>query len=234
MIRIATHALVGLLTDLALTTADPADSGATAGVLLHTARGYDRDDNPSDLLVGTSTDHLVLGHAHTSCSGQADGPMLWLIGDVKTVLAVLKPLAKDQDHAVEIRREGHEFTIQEDPNLFGEGQKFSFQAADADDYPTGVWSLLTDIRTEPIAGSEPAAPRTDIQPSLLAPFVKIATRRNVIPEIYRYHQHLPIHVQIGPHYRGILTPFKWNDTIRKAGLAPSGDVYPLAVVEESA
>ncbi len=39
-VRIPTHELVGLLTDLALTAADPANSDATAGILLHTARGY--------------------------------------------------------------------------------------------------------------------------------------------------------------------------------------------------
>lgn len=108
MIRIPTTGLVALLTDLAHTAADPATAGATAGVLLHTARGY-HGDFPSDLLVGTSTNQLVLGHAHTACSGQDDRPMLWPIADVKAVLAVLKPLAKTPDHAVEIRREGKEF-----------------------------------------------------------------------------------------------------------------------------
>lgn len=229
MIRIPTRGLVDHLTDLALTAADPADSGATAGVLLHTAKGYDRDDNPSDLLVGTSTNHLVLGHAHTPCAGQSDEPMLWLIGDVRALLAVLKPLAKLPDHAVEIKREGKEFHVSEDPNLFGDGLTLTFPAADPEDYPTQPWDLLREVRMTPDEDAAPALPRTDIPADRLLPFVKIAARRNVMPTIYRYHQALPIHVEIGTDYRGVISPFRWNDTIPGAGLAPSGDVYPLVL-----
>lgn len=53
MIRVETAKLVQLLGDLAHTSGE---YGATAGILVHTARGY-RGDEPGqmDLLVGTST-----------------------------------------------------------------------------------------------------------------------------------------------------------------------------------
>ncbi|HET9892609.1 MAG TPA: hypothetical protein VFQ42_19125, partial [Mycobacterium sp.] len=85
MIRITTKDLVGLLTDLVHTAAHPDTGSTTASVLLHTARGYAHGDEPgvSDLLVGTSTDGSMVGHAFEACYGQASEPMLWSIGDVK-------------------------------------------------------------------------------------------------------------------------------------------------------
>lgn len=228
MIRIATHELVGLLTDLSHTAADPATAGATAGIHLHTARGYvGEDPGACDLLVGTSTDRTVLGHAHTACSGQADVPMLWPIGDVKAVLAVLKPLAKDHDHAVEISREDDEFVVAEGPDLFGGGLSLRFGCADPEEFPTEPWSLLAEVRMSPPEGSNPVAPRTDFPADRLAPFQKIASRRNSMLTMFRYHQRLPVHIEIGPSYRGVVSPFGWNDENQGAGAAPSGDVHPL-------
>jgi hypothetical protein len=233
VIRIATHALVGLLTDLLHTADDPKTAGATAAIHLHTVRGYD-DDHPSDLLVGTSTDRVVLGHANIACSGQEERPMLWPIGDVQAVMAVLKPLGKNRDHAVEIRRELESFIVAEDPNLLDDGLSLSFGGLDPADFPTEAWDLLTAARMTPPEGSQPAYPRTDFRADRLAPFQRVATRRNEMVSLYRYHQRLPLLVEIGASYRGVLSPFGWNDEIKGAGTAPSGDVYPLAVVEESA
>jgi hypothetical protein len=81
----------------------------------------------------------------------------------------------------------------------------------------------------PPEGSGPAAPRTDFDPSLVAPFLKVAVRRNSLVELYRHHQRLPVTVQIGHAYRGVLSPFAWKAEGRSAGVAPAGDVYPLAV-----
>lgn len=230
MIRIPTAALVGLLTDLAHTAADPATAGATAGVLLHSARGY-AGSSPGqiDLLVATSTDGVALGHAHVPCSGR-DEPMLWPIAAVKDVIAVLKPKAKLEDHVTEITRDGDDITLAEDPDLFGEGSRFTFGGADPVEWPTqDAAAMLAEIRMSPPEGSQPAAPRTDFLPARLAPFLTIAARRKEILQVFRYHQRLPVSVQIGDHYRGVVGPFAWNDEDRSAGLAPSGDVYPLVL-----
>jgi S-DNA-T family DNA segregation ATPase FtsK/SpoIIIE len=228
-VRIPTHELVGLLTDLSLTAADPEVGNATAGVLLHTARGYNGDTpGKTDLLVGTSTDGIVLGHTHVPCSGQAD-PMLWPIGDVAAVLAVLKPFAKNKDHAVEITREGDVFAVAEDRDLFGEGLTLTFAAADAEEFPPGAWSMLSELAIHPPEGSQPALARTDFVASRIAPFLKIAARRKSMVSWFRWHQRLPVVVEIGPEYRGLISPYAYNDEDRSAGVAPSGDVYPLAV-----
>ncbi len=234
MIRVNTHHLVGLLTDLALTAANPDTGAPTASVLLHTTRGYTGDQpGQTDLLVGTSTDGFSLGHSHTPCAGQVP-PMLWPIGDVRAVLAVLKPLAKDRDHAVEVGPEDGKIAVAEDPDLFGERLKLTFSGLDLADYPVdGARQLLTEVRVTPAAdGDTPApgaAPRTDFVAGQLTPFLAIAKRRGLMLEMFRYHQRLPIVVQIGPEYRGVLRPYRWQDEDRGAGVAPGGDVYPLVL-----
>ncbi|HYS37819.1 MAG TPA: hypothetical protein VEO01_19550 [Pseudonocardiaceae bacterium] len=238
-VRIPTHELVGLLTDLSLTAADTADSGATAGILLHTVRGYDGDaPGKTDLLVGTSTNRFTVGHSHMVCAGQID-PMLWLIGDVKAVLAVLKPLGKDKDHAVEIGVEDGKIAVAEDPDLFGDRLKVTFAAGDPGEFPhAAIWAVLSQIQMSPSAtvgadSETKAAPavaaRTDFTAAYLKPMLTIAARRGALVQVFRYHQHLPVHVQIGDAYRGVVLPFAWRDEDRAAGVAPSGDVYPLAV-----
>lgn len=228
--RIPTGHLVGLLTDLALTAADPADSGATAAVLLHTARGYfDGEPGKSDLLVGTSTDAFVVGHAHIGCAGQVD-PMLWPIAEVRAVIAVLKPLGKNADHSVEISRDGDTIKVAEDPNLFGEGLTVTFTGYAVDEWPVdAVRSMLTEVRTTPPADARAVAPRTDFNAARLAPFLKVASRRGRQLEFYRYHQSLPVVVQIGDAYRGVVSPVGWDGEDRSSGAWPAGDVYPLAV-----
>lgn len=229
-VRIPTHELVGLLTDLSLTAADPADSGATAAILLHTVRGYiGASPGQTDLLVGTSTNGYIVGHAHSGCAGQMD-PMLWPVADVRAVIAVLKPLSKDKNHGVEIGQDGTTIKVAEDPNLFGEGMALTFTGYDVGEFPMDtVRAMLTEVRVSPPEGSAPTAPRTDFDPSLVAPFLKVAGRRGNLIELYRHHQRLPVTVQIGLFYRGVLSPFAWKDEDRSVGVAPAGDVYPLAV-----
>jgi S-DNA-T family DNA segregation ATPase FtsK/SpoIIIE len=229
-VRIATHELVGLLADLSLTAADPADSGATAGILLHTARGYvGESPGATDLLVGTATDGVVIGHAHTGCAGQME-PMLWPIGDVRAVIAVLRPLGKDKNHGVELSQDGDTIKVAEDPDLFGEGLTLTFNGYAVDEFPhDGVRAMLTEVQISPPEGSPPAAPRTDLAPSRLAPFLKVAARRAELVQMFRYHQRLPVTIQIGVQYRGMVSQFKWRDEDSAAGAAPGGDVYPLDV-----
>lgn len=235
-LTISTKALVGLLADLAHTAADPSEAEATAAVLLHSARGHvGSDPGKTDLLVGTSTDSVLLGHTHTPCYGTVP-PMLWPIGDVKAVLAVLKPLAKIKEHTVEVTVDTSIVTVAEPPDLFGGRLVLSFKSLDVEDWPTeGVHRMLTVLRTTPGERNPDApAPRTDILPKRLAPFLKIASRRSEPLSLFRWHQHVPIVIQIGDTYRGITRPSDWpeNDSVED-GLEPGGDVYPLVLEEPS-
>lgn len=233
MIRISTGHLVAMLTDLVHTAGDPALSTVLAGVLLHSTRGHlDGDPGATTLLVGTSSTGHIVGHTYAHCSGSLP-PTLWPIGDVRAVIASFKPLVRDnKDHAVEINADAGVIAVAEDPNLLGEGLKLSFTGGDVAEYPPGVWRLLTDVPLAPPAradGTPPMtnAPRTDLLPSALGPFLAIAKRRNSAMEFYRNHQHVPVQLQIGPRYRGVLKPERWDDESRDAGIAPAGDVYPL-------
>ncbi len=233
MIRILTAHLTGMLADLSHTAAKAGDSGVVAGVVLHSTDGHLGDaPGRTTLLVGTSTTGRIVGHTYTHCTGQLP-PMLWPITEVAAVRAVCAPLVKaNKDHAIQISRTGDEITVAEDPDLFGQRTRLTFKTADLDEYPASVWQLLADIRTVPAArrpdgSAVPIAQRTDIGQDDLAPFLRVARHRGCVLQLYRYHQHLPIHVQIGPHYRGLLKPDLWEGDESDAGRFPPGDVYPL-------
>lgn len=229
-LRIPTRHLVGILADLSLTAASPEVAEATAAVLLHCARGHLKGEpGRTDLLVGTSTDGNLVGHTYAECYGSVE-PMLWPIGEVAVVVAVLKPLAKDKEHTTEIGRDGDTIWVAPgDVDLFGERSRYTFTGLNPADFPTqGVHGLLTEIRMTPAEmDAPPVAPRTDYAPSRLVPFQKIATRRGELIQTYRWHQNLPVSVQIGPEYRGILRPQEWTSRNEAAGAAPGGDVYPI-------
>ena len=74
-----------------------------------------------------------------------------------------------------------------------------------------------------------AVARTDFTAAYLKPMLTIAARRGALVQMFRYHQWLPVYVQIGSAYRGVVLPYAWRDEDRSAGVAPAGDVYPLAV-----
>lgn len=236
-LRVATQQLVALLTDLAHTAADPAVGGATAGIYLHCDRGHLGDEpGRTDLLVGTSTDGTILGHTYVACAGHTT-PMVWPVAEVKVIIAALKPLAGKDDHGVEISHVGDVVTVAEDPDLFGERLSISFTGHPAAEFPVaGAHGLLTHVRTRPASQDgeavPDAAPRTDISARQLAPFLKVASRRSERVELYRHHQWLPITVQIGGRYRGVLRPQRW-DEVTADGRAPSGDIYPPNPAEAS-
>jgi S-DNA-T family DNA segregation ATPase FtsK/SpoIIIE len=235
-LHIPTRHLVALLTDLEHTAAGPEVGEATAAILLHTARGELKGEpGKTDLLVGTSTDRYIVGHTFVECYGQI-APMLWPINDVRTVLAVLKPMAKIKEHVVVIELVGTAISVAEDADLFGERSRYTFTGLDATEFPSrGVHGLLTSTRRLPAEKDAPdAAPRTDFAAHLLAPFLKVATRRGTKLEMYRHHQNMPISIQIGPEYRGVLRPAHWEDDDPTGGNAPNGDVHPIILEPEGA
>lgn len=226
-IRIDTGQLVAVLTDLVHTAAEP-EAGATAGVLLHATQGF-RAGEPgrTTLLAGTSTTGHAVGHTYTWCTGVL-WPTLWPVQDVKAVIAVLGPLAKQhKNHAVEIRSEDGSVVISEDADLFGGGLALTFGAGDLDKYPRHVWQVLTapPASVQEAYDSEiPNLPRTDISPSMLVPFIKVGKRRGEVLKIYRYHQRKRVLIQIGDTYVGALTPKSWPDD-DSDGTEPDADVY---------
>jgi hypothetical protein len=70
-------------------------------------------------------------------------------------------------------------------------------------------------------------PRVDLDPAYLAPFVAIAKRRGCVLETYHQHHRRPVHIQIGPAYRGAAIPASYADgpDHRQNGLQPDADVY---------
>lgn len=226
MIRIDTSQLVNLLTDLVHTAAEP-EAGATAGVLLHGTDGHlAGEPGRTTLLAGTSTNGYAVGHTYTWCKGFL-APTLWPIADVKAAVAVLKPRAKRKGHVTDIRREDGGIVIAEDPDLVDEGLRLSFAVGNLDDYPRNIWQVLVAPPEGVLQAYDsdiPNLPRTDILPSQLAPFVKVASRRSEYLKVFRYHQRRRVLVQIGDSYMGALTPKSWPDH-DSDGIEPSCDIH---------
>lgn len=237
MIRIATKDLVNILTDLIATTCP--DDGAypeLAAVLMFTDRGYAQADEPgkSDVLAGVSTNRRVAGHAFVPVDGQMT-PMLWPVSKAVSVIGMFKPKLKgNKEHGVIITRDGEHVIVQEDPNLFDDGDRFDFKSSDLlDKFPRQLTELIENMPTRwiPALFSEQqmkATPRTDFYPADLALLCKIATRRNTLIETYRTDQVARVLVQIGPYWRGWMRPVPYEVGKEKVGQAayePSGEVF---------
>ncbi|MBK1785115.1 hypothetical protein [Prauserella cavernicola] len=230
MIRIETVRLVQLLGDLAHTAAF-GSGAASEGILLNSARGYLGEDvGVTDLLVGTSTSGVAIGHTYVQAYGLMEHPMLWPLTDVRAVIAAFKPKATShKDHAVEIRRDLNEIRVCEDPDLFGDGLALRFTEGPAAKFPR----VFTALETPPVVDEDtPSLPRHDYTAARLAPFLKVARSRGEAVQLYRYHHTRRALVQIGPHYRGVITPFGgWNDQPNE-GAEPSAEVHAAALPVE--
>lgn len=246
-IKLETDNLLDLLAQLVPTASSNPDDGVTAGVLLHTARGHYGDEpGQGDLLVGTSTDRLVVGHTYVPSFGQLARPTLWRISDVKAVIDTFKPRAKaahkgkqkdEDDYFVHITLDGEHVTVAEDDDLLEDGFRLSFTEADLDEYPRSLWRSISQLGDGHFVrgdGTEiPVANRTDIGAPRLAPFNKVAGLVGAPIQLYRTHQNRFVLVQIGDHYRGAIAPIRWDDgTDRGEGEAPSADVHVPDMPEE--
>jgi len=236
VIRIATGALCTLLADLALTTApeDGADP-QLASVLLYTDRGYPDPGEPgvSDILVGVSTNRRVAGHVFAGSDGQMT-PMLWPVAKVAQVIAVFKPKLKgNKEHGVIITRDTEHVTVQEDPNLFDDGDSITFKLGDIETYPHKLTELIADMPTSRKSRDlssllDQPKPRTDFYAVDLALLVKIATGRKSVIETFRLDQDSRILVRIGDYWRGWIRPVPYEQGSTKVGrhaYEPEGDVY---------
>lgn len=240
-VRVESGQLAAMLADLAATAAKAEEGSPVSSVLLHSTRGHEGSEvGRVDLLVGSSTNRFAMGHTYVRAEGHLTGPMLWPINDVHNLIATLKRKCRGEKedsgdrHAVKISRVGELVEVIEDPaqrDLFGEKLwSTRFPLADLNDYPRGLWDvLLSGNRAVPSVTEDGrevyALPRVDITAEVLAPFVAIAKRRNWVLETYVRHHRLPIHIQIGPAYRGVVIPASYSDRDRTDGTTPDGEVY---------
>lgn len=237
-IRIDTPPLLALLGLLIPTATAEKNAGGFPGILLHTTRGY-YGENPgmTSLLVGTSANGRVAGHTHIPCDGILE-PTLIGLQDVISLRGLLAPRAKnDPNHSVDISRDLATITVQEPADLFDEGDTLTLHVGDLDTVPRTLWDVLIYEpngllpETNAKGARLPDVPRTDLPAGLLAPFVTVAKARNEQVQLYRTHQHQPILVQIGAHYRGVIMPTRWGtdlstEAVVREGTRPDAEVFP--------
>jgi S-DNA-T family DNA segregation ATPase FtsK/SpoIIIE len=240
-IRIDTHRFLQLLAELSPTM--PTNGiGGMPGILLHTVRGhYGTDPGLTSLLVGTSSAGRAAGHTHVPCEGTLE-PTLITVQDVAGLRSLLTPREKtNPDHALDIDRDLSSITLREPADLFSAGDAFTLHVGDLDTVPRLLWTLLAqgpqDWHESPVnvrGDTLPATPRVDIPAGVLAPFLAVAKLRKQSMQLYMGHPHRPILIQIGPHYRGVLTPDRWAHDMapgiaRREGDSPDADVHPPAL-----
>lgn len=241
-VRMLTKDLLALLGDLVLTA--PAEPGlaGVAGILVHTARVQENAEiGEVNCLIGTSTNGWAVGHTWTEAGGYLPATLLPIQYVRALTVSLKKLLTKDNqgDHVTEIRREGDEVLFSEDPDLFGNGFVQRFGYGNLDDWPRGLFPMLASVHLTAPKDLKPVENRTDYTASLLAPFLKVADKRSGTLSLYRVHQSLSVHVQIGVNYRGLIVPSKgWNDSSLADGQAPEIGVYaadlpPLPEPEEA-
>lgn len=227
IVRVQTRGLLGLLVDLARTTAAGADAGATGGVLLSTGRGHHgAEPGRVELLGGVSTTGRAMGYAHVHCVGQLATPQLWSHRDAHAVVQVFGAAAgkdKDGEHAVEVEQVGAEVLVREDPTLFGDGVSLSFQPLDRADFPARTayrvlsgasWPEVPKrgrVTVKRDGHDVPDGPRLDVDGAVLAPFVAVGRRRGRPLQLYTRHPLVPVLVQVGDSYRGALAPWAADD-----------------------
>ncbi len=228
-VRMLTKDLLALLNDLVLTAPAEAGLAGCAGVLVHTARVQENAEiGEQNCLVGTSTNGWAVGHTWIEAGGHMPPTLLPVQYAHALIVALKKLINKDnqENHVTEIRREGDDVVFQEDPDLFGNGFTQRFGYGNLDDWPRGVFPMLASVHLTAPSDLKSVENRTDYPSSRLAPFLKVADRRSGTLSLYRVHQYLPTHVQVGVNYRGLIVPSKgWNDSSLADGQAPEIGVY---------
>jgi S-DNA-T family DNA segregation ATPase FtsK/SpoIIIE len=222
--------LLSLLNDLVLTASDEAGLAGCAGILLHTSR-VDEGTEPgaTNVLVGTSTNGTAIGHCWAEAGGDLTATLLPIqyVNALRVGLGKLLNKDNKATHITDLRRDGDEVVIAEDPDLFGGGFTQRFGAGDLDDWPRTAFVVLGTVHLTPPMDARPVENRTDFPSARLAPFLTIAQRHGGQISLYRVHQAFNVHVQVGVHYRGVLVPSgQWNDGSSAEGGGPDIGVYP--------
>lgn len=232
-IIIGTGDLLRLLGALSATAVQDEEGNGTdwPGILLHCTRDPEAAPGQREVLVGTAGDGWLLGHLQVRCQGQWDRPTLWSIDDVDALVSAFRPKLKaNKLHAVEIELVDGQVIVSEDDNLVDTGLRLQFSAKSLARYPRNAWQLLGDVPLDPRPVDRrtgevvPVEARTDVPPSALAAFGKVAKILGAPVEMYRYHQRLPVLVQVGYAYRGLFTPSAYEED-RDRGAWPHAAVH---------
>jgi hypothetical protein len=228
-VRLLTAELLCLLDDLVLTAQTKPGHAGCPGILLHTSR-VDEGTEPgsaTNCLVGTSTTGEIVGHTWTAAEGHLPATLLPLQYVTPLRLALSKLITKDtkETHVTDLRRTGDHIVIAEDPDLFGGGYSAQFAYGDLDGWPRGVFQAMASGHLVAPSDMRPVQNRTDFPARRLAPFVTVAGRRSGELSLYRCHQSLNVHVQVGWQYRGLLVPSSGWDTTSGEGGSPDVGVY---------
>ncbi|MFE2751505.1 hypothetical protein ACFXGA_05825 [Actinosynnema sp. NPDC059335] len=228
-VRIITADFLALLDDLIPTAAPEQGVAGYAGILFHSDRVEEGSDpGKTNVLVGTSINGISVGHAWTEAGGTLP-PTAFPIQYCHALKVSLKKLlTKDnrETHVTEISRDGDLVVIQEDPDLFGNGFKQSFEQGKLSDFPhRTAFGVLGEVHVTPSEHRGPRTPRVDFSAAEMAKFAAIAARHGGTIEVFVAHQRMPVHIQIGWRYRGIIIPASWSDEMSD-GVEPSIGVYP--------
>lgn len=227
-VRIVTTDLLDLLDDLVLTAQSVPGGAGCAGILLLTEQ-VDEGSEPggTNCLIGWSTTGETIGHCWTAAGGYLP-PTLLPIQYVQPLrMSLRKLLTKDnkETHVTDLHRDGDRIVIAEDPDLFGGGWSAQFAYGNLDDWPRSTFGLLSSVHLAAPSTMRPVQNRTDYPINRLLPFLTVASHRNGRVSLYRCHQSLNVHVQVGWQYRGLLVPSGgWDDTSGE-GSSPDIGVY---------
>lgn len=221
-----TSTLVGLLTDLILTTT-PDPELSTSAVLLHSEYGLNEwmfcqgnsssaaplDTAPTDLLVGTSTNGDMTAQAHTPTQGLLHRPVLVGVEDAKAIVRVFK--GRDVSDTTVIELSGEILTITEDPDEAPKGRSLHVSVLDVTEYPTGIATVLDPDPTLPVPDQDGVVIEPSygmgLNPLHLLVVGTVGKRRKMPVAWYRHHQHRAIVAEVGAAYRCVIQPVQLEE-----------------------
>lgn len=250
-ILVSTRQLVGLLTDLILTSGTDPDVPTTRGVLLHTDDGEYLPDLPgadpdqeslfgpsgAQLLVGTSTDSYAAGQAHVPATFSI--PSGWLapvfveLQDAQSVAREFKTkisiLGREITHYTELSVQGGTMTVRENPAQVPGGLRMAFQVTDGSLFPKVHERMQPDPTVQETGRDGEVVPPsygTGFYGAYVEVFAKVAKRRQMPIALYRHHQNAPVVVEIGASYRAAVKPYTLDEEHGQQ-LAPTVRVFEI-------
>lgn len=206
-ISVAAASLRTLLSSLRHTLGRPGDSSSTDGVLLTTLTA-DTPEGRTKVLVGVTTDGVVVGRLSVLCNGELRAPLLIPADDVTWISEVLAEAVRDDKESLMSVRVDSESGVARMVVESRPSKVHSFPLGDVSAFPTAWTGKVLD---EPAAavvhdrtGKElPAGNLMALPGPYLALFMKMSrTFRGVPVKLYRTgHPAARVLVEVGP-WRG--------------------------------
>lgn len=218
-ITVSTSKLIDALTD-SLQTAD------NRGVHLATLRGpWRAEPGDRDLLAFTSGNKYMVGHTWIPVDGKLFAAAVWPVASTVTLIAVCRRLLaiRGKEHTVDLtltrahpaadakddEHPGWVITLSETPALFASDTEFQFHAHHEDRINVQLLRRVLQPPAElPIEAEADAnvSALTLWSPSVMAPLVKVASRRGMYLQCFRSPFRRIQVVQIGDTWIGAATP----------------------------